>query len=262
MEKLGDKETYLGEIIKRGIGVCRHKAFLFKLLMETQNISVGCQTGFYMNENKIPISDSIGGHMWNFDEKHNIIDCSHYLPLQSNYLDNNYDFLYVKNSNLTPREQLKWDIRNLQPGEKLWIGLDENGALTSHIRNPEANFTLLLHWNENNEFILHKLTDEDIELDTENFLSGKAKINKKELIRYKECLITIDPAFIRANFFRKIKKATLTVDRIAKFIPSDGNYNPLDLAKASGELILEALQIFESPNFQKSWGNMLKEVPK
>ena len=83
IEQLEGNETFLGNIIESGVGVCRHNAFLIKLLMETQKIPVGCQAGFF----NISSSD-FRPHIWNYKVikgKTHIIDINNPSPQKSDY---------------------------------------------------------------------------------------------------------------------------------------------------------------------------------
>jgi hypothetical protein len=212
LDILADEKTYLGKIITSGIGVCRHDSFLFKLLMETQNIPVACQTGFYLNPN-LPYNSMLHAHMWNVMGKGtslNIVDIIGGKSNISQYLNKNLDYLYLNKSDpISLRERFEQDILDMQPGQEIRIGYDKDNNLVTDKINPDADFELKLIWNEEDKFELHKLKET---IDQKFKICSKYPVDKVNILedkiyaRYGNTNFLIDPNDIRANFNRLIEK--------------------------------------------------------
>jgi|GEM_PF-5774155 len=248
LEKLNRKETYLGEIIKSGIGVCRHDALLFKLLMETQSIPVACQSGFRIDHGE-PYKSMICGHVWNIIKNGNIqhiADTACSRTEEGQYLDNNLDYLYVNKSNpLSLEEKFKQDILDLQPGQTIKIGLDKKGNIVTDKTNPLADFGLKLIWNEEDKFELHKLKETvgQRSITYNNYPDNKISTLKDRIyIWYENTNFTIWPNDIRCNFNRQAEKAYLQLSLKYNFKPA--SFFIEDYVKINPALDSRALEIF------------------
>lgn len=251
-EVLRGKETYLGDIIKSKIGVCRHNSFLFKLLMETQGIPVACQSGFLINE-RAPYKHMFLGHAWNVIKKENnlqIQDMSdpYKYAMDRNYLNTEYNYLYVNKSNSVPiKEKFEQELSNMQPRQKIKIGLDKNGKFVTEKISPDSDFGLELIWGKKDKFILNKIKDVTglkIDLrDNKTFVNGKiVEIKDHIYIDGKEGYATICPDRIRANFNRRIIQTLSRLQQKCKFQQSSFCYS--EILKENSELKSNSLVIF------------------
>jgi len=261
LEMFAGEEAYLGEIIKSGIGVCRHCAFLFKLLMETQGIPVGCQTGFLMDSGE-PYNSMFRGHIWNTRKKGNTVQIEDVANRRTNerqYLDTNFDHLYGNKSGLLPSEErFKQDILDIQPGRSIKLGLDKKGNPVTDKTNPDADFGLKLVWNHEDKFELHKLKETaEQRLITFNNSNNNNKVNILNTRIYMRCGNTnfsIYPNDIRANFKRRIEKTCVQIMRDYKF--KVRFFFMDDFLKTNPTLDSRALEIFRG--FENIGINILK----
>ncbi|MDD3012327.1 MAG: hypothetical protein PHC34_01320 [Candidatus Gastranaerophilales bacterium] len=248
LEKLAGKETYMGEILKSGLGVCRHEAFLFKLLMETQGIPVACQAGFRMDTGE-PYDEMFQGHLWNVIKKGNaqhIEDIADRRSDKRQYLDTNFDYLYFdKSKPLSLEEKFKQDILDMQPGQNLQIGLDKDNNLVTEKTNPNADFGLKLIWNEEDKFELHKLKESvgQRSITYNNYPDNKINTLKDRIyIWYGNENFSIYPNDIRANFNRQVEKTFFQLWHKYNFKIT--SFFIEDFVKTKPDLDPKALEIF------------------
>jgi len=221
LEMLEGEETYLGEIMEAGFGICRHNSFLFKLLMETQSIPVACQTGIYMDTDK-PYHSMFDVHMWNVIKKGNsphIQDVSLGIKDESRYLSLEYDPLYTNKSRpLFLEEKFEQDILDMQPGQAIRIGLDKKGNLVTDKMNPKAEFFYEFSWTKEDKFELNKLKN----ITGKRFILNYSKKLHSGLSIYDtDTRYTIKASTIRANLARRVMKIIDQIERKFKINPLD-----------------------------------------
>lgn len=230
-----DKEVYLGEIFKNNLAVCRHRAFLNKLLLETQGIDVGIQDGYVIKDNN-SVKDWFFGHSWNTDKKQ-IYDIS-WNADKSNYMNMYFQKLHA-NKYL---EQFK----KLNPGDTMTIGVTADNKLITNQSKERFKPILKLHWNENDEFILSKINSESTVKVDKELLCDQVILDRKIVVNTDQSnAIEIDPREIRIDFKRRYTNAHLKM----KY----ENYSFYDLAKESEDINEDNLIIYNSPNFRQNW---------
>ncbi len=139
-----NNEEYLGTIFQKKENVCRHNSFLAKLLLEEHNVALGIQSGYIICET------GSGNHCWNIynDKNKNIIpfDTS-FINEDCWYFDYNGKPLYE--NSLPKGKQAEFDVINMQIGDTLLLGLDENeNIVTNKTSTGAKKYIAKLHLGE------------------------------------------------------------------------------------------------------------------
>lgn len=138
-EDLAGKESYLGDVFASRANVCRHNSFLMKMLLEDQ-IPLGVQAGY------IIAPEGSGFHCWNvYKNKEEKI----YEPIDVTfdkgkcwYFDYSGKPLYTEN--MSPKQQLEFDVLSMQVGDELFIGFDEDNNVVTNKTDKNADFVYRL----------------------------------------------------------------------------------------------------------------------
>lgn len=134
-DNIHPSQIYLGDIYKEKSNVCRHDAFLLKLLLEDYDVPVGIQSGRALYQNQI------GAHTWNvlktangqilpFDVNADISDVWHF----------DFDGNVLYKETMLRSRLTKLDLLSMQLDDKLYLGAEETGAVVSNKMNPNADF--------------------------------------------------------------------------------------------------------------------------
>lgn len=133
---INHKESYLGDVYAKRENVCRHDAFLFKMLLEDYGINAGINSGFVLGSN------GINNHTWNELTDEN----GRKIPYDVNFDNlNTYYFTdihgdYLYKDTFSPVQKTQFDILSLQFGEKIKLGFDDKNNLVSSKMNDNADF--------------------------------------------------------------------------------------------------------------------------
>lgn len=261
---LAQKETYLGEIVKNGLAFCRHNAFLNKILLETQNVHVGVQTGFLANPQN-PINTPISGHCWNiklenYDKITDIIDVSQPIISNEYYFDNYFNRLYNKKF-----PSYLDDLKQLKPGKSILIGINDKNEVGTNLTDKTIKPILKLKWNENDDFVLTRM-DQNTQISDpiENTKFGNKKIIDRNTIFYlysknalRQC--NIDPQKIRRTFGIELQRAEFKTNFANKNFSPYQLYSSKELTEANEALDSSSILIYRNPHFRQNWNKHISE---
>ncbi len=195
-KELEGKESYLGEVFAAGKNVCRHNAFLSKILLEDHNVALGVQSGYIIS----PYGS--GHHCWNtHKEKDGLV-----IPYDASFPDNDCWYfsyggepLYVEN--LTKQKQSLFDVLSMQIGDEILLGFDEEGDVVTNKTDENAKYFARLKLEESDQMYISSITPDedspyDYTLDEKNNVLFYDKENNQTVFEF---------PFSNLTFFLKVR---------------------------------------------------------
>lgn len=133
-------ESFVGDVYSQKLNICRHNAFLLKMLVEDYDVNLGIQGGFAFAPN------GQGAHVWNVyknqkTKKYEPVDVT-FKPDSCFYIS--YDGKPLYTENLSPVRRAELDILSMLKNENLKIGFDKNKELTTSKRSKSADWFMSL----------------------------------------------------------------------------------------------------------------------
>ncbi len=153
---IAGRESYLGDVFACKKNVCRHNAFLTKLLLEDYNIPLAVQSGYIIS----PYGS--GHHCWNTNKDSSNKEKPYDASFQNGecwYFKFDGSPLYL--DNLPLQKQTEYDVLTMQVGDELMLGFDEEDNVISSKTNENASFFAKLYLDEFDTLMIER-PDEDI----------------------------------------------------------------------------------------------------
>lgn len=256
------EEILLGDIIKGGVGVCRHRALLFKVLFD--EIGIGSAL-YFRRYGKSDEQNNPGYHAWNvisIDNKRILIDAMNNEFIKVDLSKPDKKLALYKDMSGTPIfapkdvKRIIKSILNINPGDGVSIGmLSGNDQLTPDSYKDGFQPLFKVSWTKENNFILESLSDKKIKVGEKMLEKGEnVSLKAQDIIDVDGKFFEFDPELNYENLRNIIEGIVETKKLLREENPN--TITNLDLFQRG--FSRESVDTFFSQEFQESLKTKMK----